>query len=71
MKIMGLTNVKLQMMNTCLTSSDSEKDTSRIENILWSSCGKYKPMATHTESICYLDKYENCKSYFKGVFIRF
>ena len=32
-------------------SSDSEEDTSRIGNILLCPCGKYKPMATHAESI--------------------
>ena len=37
--------------------SDSEEDTSRIGNI---PCGKYKPMATHAESICCLGK---CQSY--------
>ena len=48
-------------------SSDSQEDTSRIGNILWCSCGKYKPIATHAESICYLDKYENRESYFKDI----
>ena len=33
-------------------SSDLEEDASRIGNTLWSSCGKYKPMAAHAESIC-------------------
>ena len=33
-------------------SSDSEEYASRVGNTLWSSCGKYKPMATHAESIC-------------------
>ena len=31
------------------------------------SCGKYKQMATHAESICCLDEYEICQSYFKGI----
>ena len=35
--------------------------------ILSCSCGKYKPMATHAESICCLDKYEISESYFKGI----
>ena len=48
-------------------SSDSEEDTSKIRNTLWCSCGKYEPMATHAESICCLDKYEICESYFKGI----
>ena len=47
-------------------SSDSEEGTSRIGNTLWCPCGKYKSMATHVESICCLDKYEICESYFKG-----
>ena len=47
-------------------SSDSEKGTSRIENTLWCSFGKYQPMATHAERICCLNKYETQKSYFKG-----
>ena len=47
-------------------SSDLQEDTSQIENILWCSCGKYKPMATHGESIC-MDKYEIRESYFKGI----
>ena len=33
-------------------SSNSEEDASRIGNALWSSCGKYKPMAAHAENIC-------------------
>ena len=47
-------------------SSDSE-DTSRIGNTLWCSCGKSKPMATHAESVCCLDKYEIRGSYFKVI----
>ena len=47
-------------------SSDSEEEIRRIGNTLWCSCSKYKPMATHAESICCLDKYEICESYFKG-----
>ena len=43
-------------------SSDSEEDTCRIGNTLRCSCGNYKPMATHTESICDLDKYEGILS---------
>ena len=35
--------------------------------ILSCSYGKYKPMATHAESICCLDKYEISESYFKGI----
>ena len=34
-------------------STDSEEEASRIENTLWSSCDKYKPITTHAESICY------------------
>ena len=45
---------------------DSEED-SRIGNTLWCSCGKYKPMATHAESVCCLGKYEIHESYFKGI----
>ena len=41
------------------------KRTSRIGNTLW--CDKHKPMATHTESICCLDKHEIRESYFKGI----
>ena len=48
-------------------SSDSEEHTSRIGNTLWCSWGKYKPMATHTKCICYLDKYEIREIYFKGM----
>ena len=48
-------------------SSDSQEDTSRIGNILWCSCGKYKPIATHEESICCMDKYEIREIYFKGI----
>ena len=33
-------------------SSDSEI-TNKIGNTLWCSCGKYKSMATHAQSICY------------------
>ena len=47
--------------------SDSEESTRKIENTLWYSCGKYKPMATHAESICRLDKYKTHESYFKGI----
>ena len=47
-------------------SSDSE-DTSRIGNTLWCSCGKSKPIATHAESVCCLDKYEIRGSYFKVI----
>ena len=43
-------------------SSDSEEGTGNIGNTHWCSCGKYKPMATHTESICCLDKHEIRKS---------
>ena len=39
-------------------SSNSEEDASRIGNALWSSCGKYKPMAAHAENICCENKYE-------------
>ena len=39
-------------------SSDSEEDTNKIGNTLWCFCGKYRPMATHAERICCLDKYE-------------
>ena len=47
---------------------DSQEDTSKIGNTLWwCSCVKYKPMATPAESICYLDKYEIHKSFFKGL----
>ena len=49
-------------------SSDSEEDTRRIGNTLWYFCDKYKPMATHAESICRLDKYKICERY---TFIRF
>ena len=45
----------------------SKEDASRIGNTLWSSCGKYKLMATRAESICSLEKYENRDSYFKGI----
>ena len=31
------------------------------------SCGKYKQMANHAESICCLDNYEICESYFKAI----
>ena len=48
-------------------SSDSEEDTSRIGNTLWCFCSKYKPMATHGESVFCLDKYEIRESYFKGI----
>ena len=48
-------------------SLDSEADTNRIGNTLWCSCGKYKLIATHAESICYLDKYENRESYFEDI----
>ena len=48
-------------------STVSEEDTSRTGNTVWCSCGKYKPMATHTESICFFDKYEICESNFKGI----
>ena len=48
-------------------SSDSEEETSRTGNTLWCSCGKYKPMATHAESIRCLDKYEIRESYFKSI----
>ena len=44
-------------------SSKSEEDTSKIGNTLWCSSGKYKPMATHAESICCLDKYKTRQSY--------
>ena len=33
-------------------SGDWEEDTSKTENTLWSSFGKYKPMANHAERIC-------------------
>ena len=34
-------------------STDSEEEeASRIENTLWSSCDKYKPITSHAESIC-------------------
>ena len=46
---------------------DLEEDTSKIGNTLWCSCGKCKPLATHTKSICCLYKYEICESYFKGI----
>ena len=42
-------------------SSGSEEDTSRIGNTLWCSCGQYKPMTTHAESVCCSDKYEFVK----------
>ena len=45
-------------------SSDSEEGSSKIGNTPWCSCGKYKPMATHAESICCLDKCEIRESYF-------
>ena len=48
-------------------SSDSEEDTSSFGNTLWCSCGKYKPMATHAENICCLNKYEIQENYFKGI----
>ena len=35
--------------------SDLQESASRIGNTLWCSCGKYKLMATHVESICCLD----------------
>ena len=50
-------------------SSNSEEDTSRIGNTLWCFCGKYKPMATHAESVCCLDKHEICESYFKSILL--
>ena len=31
------------------------------------SCGKYKQMANHAESIWCLDNYEICESYFKAI----
>ena len=34
--------------------------------ILSSSCNKCKPMATHLESVCCLNKHEICECYFKG-----
>ena len=48
-------------------SSDSEEDFGRIGNALWCSCGKNKPMSTHGESICCLDKYEIRGRCFKGM----
>ena len=48
-------------------SSKSEEDTSKIGNTLWFSSGKYKPVATHAESICCLDKYKARQGYFKGI----
>ena len=48
-------------------SSDPEEDAGKVGNALWCSCGKCKPMATHAESICSLDKYEIRESYFKGI----
>ena len=52
--------LKVSMKENCAgkESSDSEEDTSKIQNFPWCSCGKYKPMATHAESISCLDKYE-------------
>ena len=37
-------------------SSDSQEDISKTGNTIWCSCGKYKPMATHVENICCLNK---------------
>ena len=48
-------------------SSDLGEDNSKIGNTLWCFGGKYKPMATHAESICCSDKYEIRKSYCKGI----
>ena len=49
-------------------SSDSEEDTIEIGNTpWWCYCGKYKPMAAHAESICCLDKYGICESFFKHI----
>ena len=48
-------------------SSNSEEDTSRIVNTLWCFYGKYKPMATHAESICCMNKCGIRQSYFKGI----
>ena len=48
-------------------SSDSEEDTGRIGNTLWCFYGKNKPMATHAERTCCLDKYEIRGSCFKGI----
>ena len=49
-------------------STDLQEDTSKIRITLWCSCGKYKPMATHAESICCLDRYEVRERYFKDYF---
>ena len=49
-------------------SSDSEEEIRRIGNTLWCSCGKYKPMATHAESICCLDKLKFVKVILKVYF---
>ena len=46
--------------------SDSEEDTSRIGN---TPCGKYKPMATHAESICCLDKYQSYEMFFNYFYL--
>ena len=70
------TNLQLYMGEPCVSkesvkencprkeSSDSDEDTRRIRNTFWYFCDKYKPMATHAESICRLDKYKIREGYF-------
>ena len=56
---------KESVKENCPGLSDSEEDTSRIGNTLWWwSFRKYKPMVTHQESICCLDKYEIREGYY-------
>ena len=48
-------------------STDLEEDSIRNGNTLWCSFGKCRPMATRTESLCYLDENEISESYFEGM----
>ena len=60
-------HVKALCLKRVCERKDLEEGTSRIWNNLWCSCSKYKPMASHAESIYWLDKYHICQSYFKDI----
>ena len=65
-KTLSVLTATLFFIISKLESSDLG-EISRIGNTLWCSYGKYKPMATHAESICCLEKHEIHESYFKGI----